>query len=113
MDGHDAIELDAARTSGNVEQIEVLTPAVESLEGTNEQLVLAYWDWITVGNNNENKIKEQPEKMNDIGLMSPATSLGHSVRGDKFSAQDSESFTVLPPLIEPHSNVRLCVVNDQ
>ena len=60
LDEHDAIELDTARTSGNVEQIEMLNPAVKGLEGTNEQLVLAYWDWITVGNNDENMIKGQP-----------------------------------------------------
>ena len=31
---------------------------------------------------------------------------------DDFSVQGSESFTILPPLIEPHSNVRLCVLSD-
>ena len=29
------------------------------------------------------------------------------------SAHDSESFTVLPPLIEPHRNVRLSVLNER
>ena len=97
LGGQNTRKLDIARTSGNDEQIEVLTPTMESLEGTKKQLILAYLDWMTVGNNDENKIKGQTKKVNDIELMSPTTTWGHSAKWDDVSARDSESFTVLPP----------------
>ena len=66
---------------------------------------------MTVGSNDEDKVKGQTEIVNGNALMSPAMKWGHSAKWDDVSAQDSESFTVCPPLIEPHSNVSLCVLN--